>query len=162
MGKPLRTDQAVEARRRPSLLPPYDIDLLRGVRHLLYGEGYTIRGVQRLLREQGQSFVQGVWRAGAETLAPELDGNGSNDIQDQADVSSDDGRSLVGSARGRAAERRPNERREPKLVPPNSSEPAPQRIATVQRRKLQTALDDLIACRRVLDAALSETPVAQD
>jgi DNA-binding transcriptional MerR regulator len=32
---------------------PDDIDLLRGIRHLLYGEGYTIRGVQRILREQG-------------------------------------------------------------------------------------------------------------
>ncbi len=51
---------------------PNDIDLLRGVRHLLYGEGYTIRGVQRLLREQGQSFVQSVWRAGADTPPPEL------------------------------------------------------------------------------------------
>ena len=32
---------------------PDDVDLLRGVRHLLYGEGYTIRGVQRILREEG-------------------------------------------------------------------------------------------------------------
>ena len=37
---------------------PDDLDLLRGIRHLLYGEGYTIRGVQRLLREQGVRFVQ--------------------------------------------------------------------------------------------------------
>lgn len=32
---------------------PADVDLLRGVKQLLYGEGYTIRGVQRILREQG-------------------------------------------------------------------------------------------------------------
>ena len=44
---------------------PDDIDLLRGIRHLLYGEGYTIRGVQRILREQGTKFVQLVWREGA-------------------------------------------------------------------------------------------------
>ena len=31
---------------------PNDLDLLRGIRHLLYSEGYTIRGVQRLLIEQ--------------------------------------------------------------------------------------------------------------
>ena len=36
---------------------PDDIDLLRGIRHLLYGEGYTIRGVQRILKEQGGRFV---------------------------------------------------------------------------------------------------------
>ncbi len=44
---------------------PDDIDLLRGIRHLLYGEGYTIRGVQRILREQGVRFVQAVWEEGA-------------------------------------------------------------------------------------------------
>ncbi len=44
---------------------PDDIDLLRGIRHLLYGEGYTIRGVQRILREQGTRFVQSVWQEGA-------------------------------------------------------------------------------------------------
>jgi DNA-binding transcriptional MerR regulator len=43
---------------------PDDIDLLRGIRHLLYGEGYTIRGVQRILREQGTAFVQAVWTEG--------------------------------------------------------------------------------------------------
>ena len=35
---------------------PNDIELLRGIRHLLYGEGYTIRGVQKILREQGMEF----------------------------------------------------------------------------------------------------------
>jgi DNA-binding transcriptional MerR regulator len=44
---------------------PDDIGLLRGIRHLLYGEGYTIRGVQRILREQGAKFVQAVWQEGA-------------------------------------------------------------------------------------------------
>src|SRR5437764_9351800 len=44
---------------------PDDIDLLRGIRYLLYGEGYTIRGVQRILKDDGVRFVQNVWRAGA-------------------------------------------------------------------------------------------------
>jgi DNA-binding transcriptional MerR regulator len=44
---------------------PDDVELLRGIRHLLYGEGYTIRGVQRILREQGVKFVQSVWLEGA-------------------------------------------------------------------------------------------------
>jgi DNA-binding transcriptional MerR regulator len=37
---------------------PDDVDLLRGIRRLLYGEGYTIRGVQRILREHGIKAVQ--------------------------------------------------------------------------------------------------------
>ncbi len=32
---------------------PEDLGLLRAIRDLLYGEGYTIKGVQRLLTEQG-------------------------------------------------------------------------------------------------------------
>ena len=47
---------------------PDDVDLLKGIRHLLYGEGYTIRGVQRILKEEGVRFVQGVGR-GEVTLA---------------------------------------------------------------------------------------------
>src|SRR5262245_35844483 len=39
---------------------PEDVDLLRGIRHLLYGEGYTIRGVQQILREQGVRHVQAI------------------------------------------------------------------------------------------------------
>jgi DNA-binding transcriptional MerR regulator len=41
---------------------PDDIDLLRGIRQLLYGEGYTIKGVQRILKEHGARFVVGAGR----------------------------------------------------------------------------------------------------
>jgi len=41
---------------------PEDVELLRGIRHLLYGQGYTIKGVQRILKEQGVRFVMDVWR----------------------------------------------------------------------------------------------------
>src|SRR5436853_4612044 len=41
---------------------PDDIDLLKGIRQLLYGEGYTIRGVQRILKEDGVRFVQSIGR----------------------------------------------------------------------------------------------------
>src|ERR1700760_4445094 len=37
---------------------PDDVDLLRGIRRLLYGEGYTIRGGQRILKEHGIKSVQ--------------------------------------------------------------------------------------------------------
>jgi DNA-binding transcriptional MerR regulator len=44
---------------------PDDIDLLRGIQYLLYGEGYTIRGAQRILKDHGIKFVQSVWKPGA-------------------------------------------------------------------------------------------------
>ena len=36
---------------------PEDIELLRGIRELLYTDGYTIKGVQKLLREGGVKAV---------------------------------------------------------------------------------------------------------
>jgi len=58
---------------------PDDVDLLRGIRFLLYSEGYTIRGVQRLLKEQGPRFVVDAGRGeftgvpGRQNDGPEMD-----------------------------------------------------------------------------------------
>ncbi len=41
---------------------PDDIDLLRGIRSLLYNDGLTIKGVQKLLRERGARYVTGLGR----------------------------------------------------------------------------------------------------
>jgi DNA-binding transcriptional MerR regulator len=51
---------------------PNDVELLRGIKRLLYGEGYTIRGVQRILREQGGRRVASFAApGGAEPPAPQ-------------------------------------------------------------------------------------------
>ncbi|HEX8417304.1 MAG TPA: MerR family transcriptional regulator [Methylobacterium sp.] len=52
---------------------PDDIDLIKGVRHLLHGQGYTIRGAQRILKENGPRFVQSVGRGEAEVTAPAIE-----------------------------------------------------------------------------------------
>jgi DNA-binding transcriptional MerR regulator len=44
-----------------------DIELLRAIRQLLYGEGYTIKGVQKILKEQG---ARGVVAAGRRAPTP--------------------------------------------------------------------------------------------
>ena len=41
---------------------PADVELLKGIRSLLYKDGYTIRGVQKILREDGVQYVCGVGR----------------------------------------------------------------------------------------------------
>jgi DNA-binding transcriptional MerR regulator len=51
---------------------PDDVDLLKGIRHLLYGEGYTIKGVQRILKSEGGRFVQAIGR-GEQSVAPPQD-----------------------------------------------------------------------------------------
>ena len=42
-----------------------DIDILRGVRTLLHDEGYTIKGVQRLHKEQGAKCLLAAAQGGA-------------------------------------------------------------------------------------------------
>ena len=49
---------------------PDDIDLLKGIRYYLYGEGYTIKGVQRILKERGNRHVMEMGRAQNEDYAP--------------------------------------------------------------------------------------------
>ena len=150
---------------------PDDIDLLRGIRHLLYGEGYTIRGVQRILKEQGLRFVQSVWQPGAPKPAERPD-EGELAIEDaemSEQTDADRGRGLFGllpSLLGsRGDEEEPAERPEPsatqqevpkvlpsqRLVPPLV---APRALPREDMRKLEAALHELAECRKLLDAAL--------
>jgi DNA-binding transcriptional MerR regulator len=140
---------------------PEDVDLLRGVRHLLYGEGYTIRGVQRILREQGAAFVQSIWRAGAEVPPPDAQ---DREEEDEIAATPPLGRSepdlsaFAASPRPvEAAGGEPSaERRETALaVGPVA---APAKIPAIggdDRRKLCAALDELVACNRLLETALA-------
>jgi DNA-binding transcriptional MerR regulator len=48
---------------------PEDIDLLKGIRALLYSDGFTIKGVQKVLKERGYRHVADVGR-GDTHLAP--------------------------------------------------------------------------------------------
>ena len=148
---------------------PEDVDLLRGVRHLLYGEGYTIRGVQRILREQGAAFVQSIWRAGAEVPPPADEDRDEDDLE----AAPAPGRSepdlsgfAVPSARitESAKQERPAERREPILSAAPAAAPVPAKPAGIggdDRRKLRAALDELVACNRLLQAALAGPEAAQ-
>ena len=36
---------------------PEDVDLLKGIKSLLYNDGYTIRGVQKVIRENGPKNI---------------------------------------------------------------------------------------------------------
>ena len=46
---------------------PADLELLRGIRRLLQSEGYSVRGVQKILREGG---IEDVKRMGREPVTP--------------------------------------------------------------------------------------------
>jgi DNA-binding transcriptional MerR regulator len=140
---------------------PDDVDLLRGVRHLLYGEGYTIRGVQRILREEGIAFVQDVWRAGSTPPPPQVEDDqvSEDEVEAGGEAKSDGEPTLRGFTAGQPkgrANQPPPAKREPTLGPPAASEAVASRsLNDEERAKLRGALEDLVACRRMIDAALS-------
>lgn len=134
---------------------PDDVALVKGIRHLLYGEGYTIKGVQRILKTEGVRFVQSTWREGAMLPAPALE-----DAEDEGfglSVNTLAPRPAPDSG-GEAGSGTP---------PPVAAEP-PSRHgqfpgqasngSTVARRKLDSALAELAECRRVLSLARRREP----
>ena len=52
---------------------PEDVQLLRGIRRLLYEDGLTIKGVQKVLRERGVKAVA----EGKDAIEPKLAGGGN-------------------------------------------------------------------------------------
>ena len=94
---------------------PDDVELLRGIQYLLYGEGYTIKGVQRILKEQGARFVMEVWRHPGEPIpvAP------SDDVSDEGDSSMDEAAFEADEPEMEPApQQRPVQRSEPRVEPP--------------------------------------------
>jgi DNA-binding transcriptional MerR regulator len=53
---------------------PEDVALLRGIRFLLYSDGYTIRGVQKILREHGPRYVMDYRRFAEEADGEDVSG----------------------------------------------------------------------------------------
>lgn len=124
---------------------PEDVDLLRGIKHLLYAEGYTIRGAQGILRDKGQKFVQTVWQAGAGEvdIAPA-------DEQVEEAGSEEARRSLFGLLRSA-----PRASEDAEGATPQPTEPVPQ-LSRENVRRLQSALHELRECRQAIDQALKE------
>ncbi|MBI1180543.1 MAG: MerR family transcriptional regulator [Alphaproteobacteria bacterium] len=70
---------------------PEDVQLLRGIRRLLYDDGFTIKGVQKVLRERGVRVVA----EGLDAVEAKLPGNGAAehaaaDVQASAPIHNDD------------------------------------------------------------------------
>jgi len=135
---------------------PDDVDLLRGIRHLLYGEGYTIRGVQRILRDQGSKFVQGVWQVGAEQpqRAPEEDAEAVEGFA-TAELADEIGAPSGDPEPGLPSPGRPESSFTSPPRPAQAAAPASSALDPEDVRKLGAVIDELMECRRIIDAALS-------
>ena len=66
---------------------PEDVELLRGIRTLLYHEGYTIKGVQKVLRERGIRHVAEIGRIDAGSCDDGGSGGGDPNAKLQARLS---------------------------------------------------------------------------
>jgi DNA-binding transcriptional MerR regulator len=141
---------------------PDDVDLLRGIRRLLYGEGYTIRGVQRILKEHGIGSVQRLADGSAvasfgaieEAIGKSiLEGDDDDDAAPGIDVDDDDYEGADGidfrllddedDGIPAALDAGP--------IPGVAAEARPLDVA-----RLQSVLQDLIACRQLLDSAMRD------
>jgi hypothetical protein len=118
---------------------------------LLYGEGFTIRGVQRILREQGPKFVQAVWEPGA---AQPAIGPGEETQADKLLAPDEAARTLFGLLNAPSAPER-----EPEQPAPQQrveAMPATPQLTRDQVRQLQTALHELRECRELIDRVLTD------
>jgi len=133
---------------------PEDIDLLRGIRHLLYDQGYTIKGVQKLLKQNGPRFAISIGSgeiSAAEALSafenpPKPAETSRTPVREPSAI--DDDR-LVGEARapksksfmGFGSSSKKSAGSENREAGPSSDD----------RALLQEALYELLECKRILD-----------
>ncbi len=148
---------------------PDDVDLLRGIQCLLYEEGYTIKGVQRILKENGNKYVIGAGRG--EDLASLASANPARGPdaggQDAESQSEDAGKMATGkkavpvaqimqggenSGKGTKGSKGLFKRLVGKEAEPETGD-QPLDLSASDKKQLQSTLVDLLECKRLLDQA---------
>ena len=133
---------------------PEDMVLLRGIQHLLHAEGYTIKGVQKILREQGveQVKVHGLAATAlAESVAKAATGRASATTLKAPAASPP-----IGSA-GRVRALPKSE----KLSAEKLSAQAKPSFSPAHRVAIESALRELNACRDALTKTAAASSAAQ-
>lgn len=125
---------------------PDDVELLKGIRHLLYDHGYTIKGVQKLLKTNGNKFVIAV--ASGDLATMEALVAAGQTISDEPSLGADDDQ-MVGQVKSRPASRFFGFGGSDDGVPEISLGRGS--INKEDRALLQETLFDLLECKRLLD-----------
>ncbi len=136
---------------------PRDIEVLRAIKHLLYGQGYTIKGVQRVLKEQGAGAFAAARDAANESRSelsfpaarelPLLQGSPPR----QGEVA---GNSTVHSGGSQPpAEPRASADRDDSAGMHGEGPMWPLALTSEEIVRLRAALAELAACQDILDAA---------
>ncbi|MBO6638230.1 MAG: MerR family transcriptional regulator [Roseitalea sp.] len=136
---------------------PADVDLLRGIRHLLYEEGYTIKGVQKILRENGIQFAIAIGTGDMSALE-EMTRRNAEARQAEADAASEGQQPVTETSPPPPAEAdlvvghaRPRGRGLFGLGGKNGEPGEAADLSRDNRTLLQEALFDLLECKRLLD-----------
>lgn len=129
---------------------PDDFVLLQGIRHLLYDQGYTIKGVQKLLKQNGNKYVIAIGAgdmATADAIAASKD-----DSEPVSDIADGDSDPILGQAKT------PTKRRffsrgngDAAQEPGFEQSSAGGDLDKEDKALLQEALYDLLECKRLLD-----------
>lgn len=128
---------------------PADVELLQGVRSLLYKEGYTIRGVQKILKEDGAAYVAGVGRGEIEPRKRE------GEMASAPPPGMSKPAPRLGKAAKAAASTTPTELPDQPLLPLGEVKVIVNRLSENHADMLRTALRDLGEARRILDPGTS-------
>jgi DNA-binding transcriptional MerR regulator len=132
---------------------PQDIELLRAIKQLLYGEGFTIKGVQRMLKDRGARAVASA-PSGGSPIATAL---ALPPVEDEDNGAADAAHSRASDV-DVAAQRREETAVEAEAPESYRVEPRPFSRAGVflgaeDVEKLRQILDDLERCAEILAAA---------
>ena len=133
---------------------PEDVSLLRRVRQLLYQDGYTIKGVQRLLKEgglKGPVPARGVLLPApvlVELPAPALESEAAS-----APVAEPSDTMAEPAAATPEPEAQPEAELEPEAEPQPEAPAEAGAASAVLRLELQALLDELVELRDMLAAA---------
>ena len=124
---------------------PEDVDLLKGIRHLLYDHGYTIKGVQKLLKANGNKFVIAIGNGDMEAVEALSAAAAAEQAAAVKPIAHEDDQ-IVGKAKPPVTRR---------FFGFGSSGPDPEMgtvgISKEDKALLQEALYDLLECKRLLD-----------
>ncbi|MGQ2906666.1 MAG: MerR family transcriptional regulator [Aliihoeflea sp.] len=128
---------------------PQDVELIKGIRHMLYDQGYTIKGVQKLLRDNGNQFVIAIGNgdmAAVEAIAQRKQQEA--EAVHAAPEGDGDDEMILGQAKAKPARRFFGLGRGEDEGP---VAPDDERLSRDNRALLQEALFDLLECKRLLD-----------
>jgi DNA-binding transcriptional MerR regulator len=143
---------------------PDDVDLLKGIRRLLYGEGYTIRGVQRILKEHGIKSVQSLADSSAavsfgaleEALGQSLMESDGDDLGVELDEEGEEGEHKASDEDGIDFRFLEGEDEILETYRSGASHVKAPEPHPIDRERLEGVLRDLIACRQMLDRVLKD------